>query len=60
MDIPRRHYPREIEREDITLPEIKKLEYLLPEWITNLKTYFEREPGKEYSSSCSQTSHDPQ
>ena len=51
MNENRNQYSERIKYENISRHESKTLEYLLPEWIVNLKNYFEKEPEKDYSPS---------
>jgi hypothetical protein len=47
----KKQYSNRTEYESIPKYEPKSLDYLLPEWITNLKNYFEKKPDNDYSSS---------
>ena len=45
-----RQYLDRIEHGRVPRYETKSLDYLLPEWIINLKNYFEKKPDSNYSS----------
>lgn len=47
MNESKKQYSEGIKYENIPRHESKSLEYLLPEWITNLKNYFERTPDEK-------------
>ena len=49
MDKIERQYSDRMEYESIPEYQAKSLDYLLPEWITNLKNYFGKQPGSDYS-----------
>jgi len=45
-----RQYLDRIEHDRVPRYETKSLDYLLPEWIINLKNYFKKKPDSNYSS----------
>ena len=49
MDKIEKQYSDRIEYENIQRRKTKSLDYLLPEWIMNLKNYFERKPDNDDS-----------
>lgn len=50
MNEDKKQYSSRIEYESEPKYESKSLDYLLPEWIMNLKNYFEKRPESDYSS----------
>ncbi len=51
MDRIKEQYSDKREREYVSQDQPGDLEQLLPEWIADLKDYFERKPPRGYSSS---------
>ena len=49
MNEKKRQYSSRTEYESIPKHESKSLDCLLPEWIINLKNYFEKKPDNNYS-----------
>jgi len=49
MNESKKQYSEGIKYENIPRHESKSLDYILPEWITNLKNYFKKEPDSDYS-----------
>ena len=45
------NYTKELECETTAKYEIKNPDYLLPEWIKNLKQYFKKGPERHYYQS---------
>lgn len=52
MDKEEKHYSGRIKYENIPKHESKSLDYLLPEWIMNLKKYFEKGFEEKYSNNA--------
>jgi len=50
MDETKKQYSERTKYDNISRYATKSLEYLLPEWIMNLKYYFEKKPDSKYSS----------
>ncbi len=53
MNEKKRQYSGRTEYESIPKYESKSLDDLLPEWITNLKNYFEKRPDSDYPTDYS-------
>ncbi len=49
----KRQYTERVRYENIPRYEIQNVDYLLPEWITNLKNYFKKKPDSDYSPAYS-------
>jgi len=53
MNKDKEQYSSRIEYESVPRYQSKSLDYLLPEWITNLKNYFEKRPDSDYPTDYS-------
>jgi hypothetical protein len=49
MNKEEKQYSMGIKYESVPRHEFRSPDYLLPEWIMNLKNYFERRPEEDYS-----------
>lgn len=52
MDKEEKHYSGRIKYENVPKHESQSLDYLLPEWIMNLKKYFEKGFEEKYSNNA--------
>jgi len=49
MNEGKRQYSERRKYESSLRYEMQNVDYLLPEWITNLKNYFKKKPDNDYS-----------